>query len=86
MGQDNVCSLILDGEIKLTLVSLSLFELHENKPPEIHEHVNLFLTHSEPVLGVQDEHKGPPLSHPLPTSMLKHAKVFSKVGLKKIAF
>ena len=33
MGQDKVRLLILDGETKLTSVSLSTFELHENKPP-----------------------------------------------------
>jgi len=69
-----------------TLAPLPPSKLLQNKPHKNHEHSDLFLTHSEPLLAVQDEDNGPTLSHPLATSILKHPKVFSIVGLKKIAF
>ena len=69
-----------------TLASLSPSKFRESKPQKNREHSDPFLTHSEPLLTVQDEYKGPPPSHPLATSILKHPKVFSKVGLRKTTF
>jgi len=63
-----------------TLVPSSPSELLESKPLKNLEHSDPFLTHSEPLLAVQDEYKGPPLGYPLATSILKHPKVFFKVS------
>jgi len=85
-GCQNTCTFSKGGK-KITLVTLSPSQLHKSKPQKNREHLDLFSTCSEPllkasyhefrdfkewILAIQDESRGPPLSHPLAILILKH--------------